>query len=71
MKNSVKLFALTLIGLTIFSCTTDDYDAELNKTVKVTENIESTQSKEGDEDLFKRDSLIKEETQPVIVIKKD
>ena len=38
MKNLVKLFALALVGITLFSCTTDEYDAALEESVKVTEN---------------------------------
>jgi len=68
MKNSVKLFALALVGLTLFSCTTDDYDTALEESVKVTENIQSIQSKEGDIDENQNSNI---ETDPLIIVKKD
>ncbi|UGS23733.1 hypothetical protein [Flavobacterium channae] len=48
MKKSVKLFALAFVSLAIFSCTTDEYDAALEESVKVTENIQNAQFKYGD-----------------------
>lgn len=69
MKNSIQLFALALVASTFFSCTTDEYDAALEQSVKVTENIQNAQFKEGDED--NQNSSTVEETQPVIVVKKD
>jgi len=79
MKKSVKLFAFVLIGITFFSCTTDEYDAALEQSVKVTDNIQKAQFREGYEEGKEQDSIDvvdtlainREETQPVIVIKKD
>ena len=58
MKNSVKLFALALVGITFFSCTTDEYDAALEQSVKVTENIQKAQFREGYEEGKERDSIV-------------
>ena len=69
MKNTVKLFALALVSFTIFSCTTDDYDAALNENVKVTENIQSLLSKEGDEEVL--NATTDEGTPVVVIVKKD
>jgi len=79
MKKSVKLFAFVLVGITFFSCTTDEYDAALEQSVKVTENIQKAQFREGYEEGKEQDSIVvvdtlainREENQPVIVIKKD
>ena len=79
MKKSVKLFAFVLVGITFFSCTTDEYDAALEQSVKVTENIQKAQFREGYEEGQEQDSIVvvdtlainREENQPVIVIKKD
>lgn len=79
MKKSVKLFAFVLTGITFFSCSTDEYDAALEQSVKVTENIQKAQFREGYEEGKEQDSIVvvdtlainREETQPVIVIKKD
>ncbi len=79
MKKSVKLFAFVLVGITFFSCTTDEYDAALEQSVKVTENIQKAQFREGYEEGKEQDSIDvvdtlainREENQPVIVIKKD
>lgn len=69
MKNSIKLFALALVASTFFSCTTDEYDAALEQSVKVTENIQNTQFKEGDED--NQNSSTSEGTPLVVIVKKD
>ncbi|WP_333807658.1 hypothetical protein [Flavobacterium sp.] len=68
MKNLLQLFAFVLVSSILFSCTTDEYDAALEESVKVTENIQNIQSKEGDGET---PPPTVEETQPVIVIKKD
>lgn len=81
MKNLVKLFALALVGITFFSCTTDEYDAALEESVKVTENIHNAQFREGDEAAKDEDTIAVVDTllntrevdgDPVIiVVKKD
>lgn len=81
MKNLVKLFALALVGITLFSCTTDEYDAALEESVKVTENIHNAQFREGDEAAKDEDTIAVVDTllntrevdgDPVIiVVKKD
>jgi hypothetical protein len=71
MKNSVKLFALALVGITLFSCTTDEYDAALEESVKVTENIRNQYSKEGDITETQNAATTEDGTPLVIVIKKD
>ena len=82
MKNLVKLFALALVGITLFSCTTDEYDAGLEESVKVTENIHNAQFREGDEAAKEQDSITVVDTLSltreaadgdpiVIIIKKD
>lgn len=69
MKKAVKLFALALVSVTIFSCTTDEYDAALEQSVKVTENIQSFQSKEGDIDNTQNSTS--DGTPVVVIVKKD
>ena len=71
MKNSVKLFALALVGITFFSCTTDEYDAALEESVKVTENIRNQYSKEGDVSETQNTTTAEDGTPIVIVIRKD
>lgn len=81
MKNLVKLFALALVGITLFSCTTDEYDAALEESVKVTENIHNAQFREGDEAAKEQDSITvvdallttreADGTPIIVVIKKD
>lgn len=76
MKNLLKLAVLAFVSLNLFSCTTDDYDAALEESVKVTENIQNAQSREGDEedptdivtDTLNYNSV---EGNPLVVIKKD
>lgn len=76
MKKSVKLFALAFVSLAIFSCTTDEYDAALEESVKVTENIQNAQFRYGDneeETEEEKDSIgiQREETDPIIIVKRD
>lgn len=71
MKNSVKLFALALVGITFFSCTTDEYDTALEQSVKVTENIQSQQFTEGDVAETQNATTMKDGDPVVIIIKKD
>ncbi|MCW1146981.1 hypothetical protein [Flavobacterium lacisediminis] len=70
MKNSIQLFALALVASTFFSCTTDEYDAALEQSVKVTENIQNAQFKDGD--VVPTDSLATEaDNTPPVIIKRD
>lgn len=71
MKNSVKLFALALVGITFFSCTTDEYDAAFEESVKVTENIRNQYSKEGDVSETQNTTTTEDGDPVVIIIKKD
>lgn len=70
MKKSVQLFALVLVGFTFFSCTTDEYDAALEESVKVTENIQNAQFKEGEEQETQSAATTEDGT-PILVTKKD
>ena len=77
MKNSVKLFALALVGITFFSCTTDEYDAALEQSVKVTENIQNAQFREAEEEVKEQEntsdmSAKEDDGNPlIIIVKKD
>lgn len=71
MKNLVKLFALVLVGISLFSCTTDEYDAALEESVKITENIQNQQSKEGDVTETNNTTTAEDGDPVVIIIKKD
>lgn len=77
MKKSVQLFALALVGFTFFSCTTDEYDAALEESVKVTENIQNAQFREAEEEVKEQEntsdmSAKEDDGNPiVIIIKKD
>lgn len=70
MKNSVKLFGLLMVSIVLFSCSTDEQDEDLKKAIKLSENIQELQSREGDESYT--DSVAREDGNPlVIIIKKD
>ena len=80
MKNTVKLFGLLMISVVLFSCSTDEQDEDLERAIKLSENIQQMQSREGDEsqsDTIKKeeiqiDDIAKEDGNPlVIIIKKD
>lgn len=72
MKNSVKLFGLLAVSFFIFSCSTDEQDAELERAIKMSESI---YQREGVDSTNVADSTavfnIKEEGNPQIVIKRD
>ena len=63
MKNSVKLFGLLMVSIVLFSCSTDEQDEDLEKAIKLSENIQQMQAREGDG--------TQEDGNPIIVIKKD
>ena len=69
MKNTVKLFGLLMISVVLFSCSTDEQDEDLERAIKLSENIQQMQSREGEE--TKADSTSREETNPVIIVKRD
>ena len=71
MKKLVQLFALALVSLTIFSCTTDDYDTALEESVKVTENIQSAQFREGEEEETQNVTTAEDGTPYIVIVKKD
>ncbi len=77
MKNLVKLFALTVVGISLFSCTTDEYDAALEESVKVTENIQNAQFREAEEEVKEQEntsdmSAKEDDGNPlIIIVKKD
>ena len=72
MKNSVKLFGLLAVSLFIFSCSSDEQDAELERAIKMSESI---YQKEGVDSTNVADSTaifnIKDDSTPVIVNKKE
>jgi hypothetical protein len=70
MKNTVKLFSLLMVSLVLFSCSTDEQDADLERAIKMSENMQQLQAREGEE-LIKTDSIAREDGTPVIVVKKD
>ena len=80
MKNTVKLFGLLMISVVLFSCSTDEQDEDLERAIKLSENIQQMQAREGDEtqsDTIKEEEIqidtiaAKEEGTPILVTKKD
>ena len=79
MKNTVKLFGLLMISVVLFSCSTDEQDEDLERAIKLSENIQQMQSREGDEsqsdtineEEIQIDDIAKEEGTPILVTKKD
>ena len=79
MKNTVKLFGLLMISVVLFSCSTDEQDEDLERAIKLSENIQQMQSREGDEsqsdtiieEEIQIDGIAKEEGTPILVTKKD
>ena len=69
MKNTVKLFGLLMVSIVLFSCSTDEQDADLERAIKLSENVQQMQSREGEE--TQADSTAREETNPVIIVKRD
>ena len=69
MKNTVKLFGLLMVSIVLFSCSTDEQDADLERAIKLSENVQQMQSRDGEE--TQNDSIAKEDGNPIIVIKKD
>ena len=69
MKNTVKLFGLLMVSIVLFSCSTDEQDADLERAIKLSENVQQMQSREGEQTSV--DSTAREETNPVIIVKRD
>ena len=69
MKNTVKLFGLLMVSIVLFSCSTDEQDADLERAIKLSENMQQMQPREGEE--TQADSTAREETNPVIIVKRD
>jgi hypothetical protein len=63
MKNTVKLFGLLMVSVVLFSCSTDEQDEDLEKAIKLSENMQQMQSREGAPE--------KEDGNPIIITKKD
>ena len=72
MKNSLKLFGVLVFSLSVFSCSTDEQDADLERALKLSE---SSYQREGVDSTNVADSTIvvthREDTIPVTVSKKD
>ena len=43
MKNTVKLFGLLMVSIVLFSCSTDEQDADLERAIKLSENMQQMQ----------------------------
>ena len=78
MKNSVKLFGLLMVSVVLFSCSTDEQDEDLEKAIKLSENIQQMQAREGDENQTEtkkerkqKERNAREEGTPILVLKKD
>lgn len=70
MKKLVKVFGLLCFSSVLFSCSTEEQDADLERAIKLSQSIEQMQMREVDTN----DSLtseFKEDGTPIIVIKKD
>ena len=79
MKKAVKLFGLLMVSVVLFSCSTDEQDEDLEKAIKLSESMQQTQAREGDEsqsdtiieEEIQIDGIAKEEGTPILVTKKD
>ena len=69
MKNTVKLFGLLMVSIVLFSCSTDEQDADLERSIKLSENVQQMQSREGEQTSV--DSTSREDGTPILVSKKD
>ena len=69
MKNTVKLFGLLMVSIVLFSCSTDEQDADLERAIKLSENVQQMQSREGEQTTVY--STSREDGTPVIIAKKD
>ena len=79
MKKAVKLFGLLMVSVVLFSCSTDEQDEDLERAIKLSESMQQTQAREGDEsqsdtiieEEIQIDGIAKEEGTPILVTKKD
>ena len=69
MKNTVKLFGLLMVSIVLFSCSTDEQDADLERAIKLSENVQQMQSREGEQTSV--DSTSREDGTPILVLKKE
>ena len=69
MKNTVKLFGLLMVSIVLFSCSTDEQDADLERAIILSESVQQMQSREGEQTSV--DSTSREDGTPVIIAKKD
>jgi len=69
MKNTLKLFGLLMVSIVLFSCSTDKQDADLERAIKLSENMQQLQSRDGEE--TQADSTAREDGTPILVSKKD
>ena len=69
MKNTVKLFGLLMVSIVLFSCSTDEQDADLERAIKLSESVQQMQSREGEQTSV--DSTSREDGTPILVLKKD
>lgn len=70
MKNTFKLFSLVMVSIVLFSCSTDEQDADLERAIKMSENMQQLQAREGEE--TQTNSIAREDGNPlVIIVKKD
>ena len=69
MKNTVKLFGLLMVSIVLFSCSTDEQDVDLERAIKLSENVQQMQSREGEQTSV--DSTSREDGTPILVSKKD
>jgi hypothetical protein len=69
MKNTVKLFGLLMVSIVLFSCSTDEQDADLERAIKLSESVQQMQSREGEQTSV--DSTSREDGTPILVTKKD
>lgn len=70
MKNSVKLFGLVAVCALMFSCSTDEQDADLENAIQMSKNLQDSYAKDGDE--TQANVTNKEDGNPlIIIVKKD
>ena len=71
MKNSVKLFGVVAVSLFLFSCSTDELDADLERAISVSENINYRTGTEEPGDDNNSEVTSQQEGTPYIIVKRD